>query len=84
MSWAPRVETHAPRAPVGVLTPSLAVLHVATPSSGPESGVPFAATCHSALVGSRLPALAHASAAWNHVTNADGLTAGRPASSHGA
>ena len=55
----------------------LAVLQSVVPLSGPGSGVPFAPTCHSAFVGSRLPALAHASCAWNHVMFAEGVTAGR-------
>src|SRR5262245_34184184 len=74
ISKAPRAETQPLRAPVGVVnvgtTPTL--LQSVVPLSGPGSGVPFAATCHSALVGSRLPALAQASSAWNHVTNAEG------------
>src|SRR5262245_19772603 len=78
MSKAPRAETQLLRAPVGDRPgPSPEVLQSVVPLSGPESGVPFAATCHSALVGSRLPALAHASSAWNHVMNAEGSTDGR-------
>src|SRR5262245_52543777 len=82
MSKAPRSETHLLRAPVSATVPlppsgTSAVLQSVVPSSGPGSGVPFAATCHSALVGSRLPALAHASCAWNHVMNAEVSTDGR-------
>src|SRR5262245_37544495 len=73
---APRAETQALRAPVGV-EPPLAVSQSVLPSSGPGSGVPSAPTCHSAFVGSRLPALAHASCAWNQVANADGNSEGR-------
>jgi hypothetical protein len=58
-------------------SPSLAVLQSVVPLSGPGSGVPLAPTCHSALVGRRLPALAHASCAWNHVMLAEGLSDGR-------
>src|SRR5262245_53656611 len=73
MSKAPRADTHRLREPVrDAWTPSL--LQSVGPLSGPGSGVPFAPNCHSALVGSRLPALAHASCAWNHVANADGVT----------
>src|SRR5499426_2104246 len=55
MSKAPRAETQLLRAPVrdGELSASAAsdVSQSVVPSSGPGSGVPFAATCHSALVG---------------------------------
>src|SRR5215470_1520451 len=77
MSKAPRVDTQLVRAPVRDAEPSLSVLQSVDPLSGPGSGDPFAPTCHSALVGSRLPALAHASCAWNHVMNAEGSTDGR-------
>src|SRR5262245_15032130 len=78
MSKAPRAETQLLRAPVSVAKPSLAaVLQSVVPLSGPGSGVPFAPTCHSALVGSRLPALAQASCAWNHVMDAEGSTDGK-------
>src|SRR4029453_15255644 len=40
------------------------LLQFVVPLSGPASGVPVAPNCHSALVGKRLPALAHASCAW--------------------
>src|SRR5574341_412812 len=68
MSKAPRADTQLLRVPVRD-SPSPALLQSVVPLSGPGSGVPFAPTCHSALVGSRLPALAHASCAWNHVMN---------------
>src|SRR5262245_39555165 len=67
MSKAPRADTQALREPVRVVVALLAALQVVAWSSGPGSGVPFTPTCHSALVGSRLPELAHASCAWNHV-----------------
>src|SRR5215470_15215009 len=76
MSKAPLADTQSPRVPVSDKS-SPAVLQSVVPSSGPGSGVPFAATCHSAFVGSRLPALAHASCAWNQVMYAEGRTAGR-------
>src|SRR5262245_28718920 len=63
MSNAPRAETHLARDPVRATPSSLLVLQSVVPLSGPASGVPFAPTCHSALVGSRLPELAHASCA---------------------
>src|SRR5215468_2960254 len=77
MSKAPRAERHALREPVSDTPSGLAVLQSVVPLSGPGSGVPFAPTCHSALVGSRLPALAQASCAWNQVMNAEGSTDGR-------
>ena len=62
----------------GEQSPTTALLlQSVVPLSGPASGVPVAPICHSALVGSRLPALAHASCAWNHVMFAAGITAGR-------
>src|SRR5262245_54815721 len=76
MSKAPLADTQSRRVPVSDRS-SPAVLQSLVPSSGPGSGVPFAATCHSALFGSRLPALAHASCAWNHVMYAEGRTDGR-------
>src|SRR5262245_37616806 len=78
MSKAPRADTQALREPVFTTVAKLAtVLQSLIPSSGPGSGVPFAPTCHSELVGSRLPLLAHASCAWNHVMNAEGISNGR-------
>src|SRR5262247_42756 len=66
MSKAPRAETQLLRVPVGVTAPAppataSATLQSVVPSSVPGSGVPFAAACHSAFVGSRLPELAQAS-----------------------
>jgi hypothetical protein len=74
---------------------ALATLQVVAWSSSVASGVAFAATCHSALVGSRFPEFAHASSTWNHEMDADGGTAARlaawtspaqlrPSSAHGA
>src|SRR5512143_860406 len=77
MSKAPRAETQLLREPVGATVKVLKVLQSVAWSSGPGSGAPFAPTCHSALVGRRLPALAHASCAWNHVMFAEGITDGR-------
>src|SRR5215813_4269259 len=59
MSNAPRAETQLDREPVGVGSwPDWNVLlQSVVPSSRPGSGVPVAAVCHSALVGSRLRAL---------------------------
>jgi hypothetical protein len=62
MSNAPRAEMQAAREPV-LDTTLLALLQSVARSSGPGSGVPSAPTCHSALVGSLLPELAHASCA---------------------
>ena len=76
MSKAPRAEMQALREPV-VEMALLALLQSVVRLSGPGSGVPSAPTCHSALVGSLLPELAHASCAWNHVMNADGTSDGR-------
>src|SRR5512143_2196867 len=77
MSKAPRAETQLLREPVGATVKRLKVLQSVVPLSGPGSGVPFAPTCHSALLGRRLPALAHASWAWNQVMNAEGMIDGR-------
>jgi hypothetical protein len=52
------------------------VLQSVVPLSGPRSGVPITAACHSAFDGSRLRAFSHAACAWNHVMFADGSTAG--------
>src|SRR5262245_22624266 len=62
MSKAPPADTQLPRAPVRDRS-SLAVSQSVVPLSGPGSGVPFAPSCPSALVGSRLPALVQASCA---------------------
>lgn len=40
-------------------------------SSGPGSGVPVTAVCHSALVGSRLRTFLQACTAWNQLTERD-------------
>src|SRR5262245_9730799 len=77
MSKAPRAETQLLREPVGATVRVLKVLQSVVPSSGPGSGVPLAPTCHSAFVGSRLAALAHASCAWNQVMSADGVALAR-------
>src|SRR5262249_55299220 len=78
MPKAPGAETPPLRAPVSVGKPTLGpVLQSVVPLSGPGSGDPLAATCHSALVGSRLAELAHASNAWNQLMWADGITTGR-------
>src|SRR5262245_40400042 len=76
MSKAPREDTHLGREPVGPTLPTRrSVLQSVVPFSDPcVSGVPVAPTCHSAFVGSRLPALAHASCAWNQVMLAAGVT----------
>src|SRR5262249_33946706 len=95
MSNAPRADTQALREPVGVGSNAFAVLQSARPSSGPGSGVPATATCHSAFVGSRLPAFVQACCAWNHVAQPDGRMPGKltaktssthdwPSSVHGA
>ena len=53
------------------------VLQSVVPLSGPGSGVPVTPTCHSAFVGNRLPALAHASCAWNQLMRRAGISPGR-------
>src|SRR5262249_50950649 len=50
------------------------VLQSVIPLSGPGSGVPTPAACHSALDGRRLPEFVHACCAWNQVIHADGVT----------
>ena len=55
----------------------LSVLQSVVPLSPPGSGEPVTAICHSALLGSRLPALAQAMLAWYQVMYADGTTPGR-------
>ena len=77
MSNAPRDETQPLRDPVATGENVLLVLQSVVPLSGPGSGVPATAACHSALDGSRLPAFLHACCAWNHVMYADGVTPGR-------
>src|SRR5688572_7684042 len=56
MSKAPRADTQLLHAPVSDAAPR-AVLQSVVPLSAPGSGDPFAPTCHSAFVGSRLPEL---------------------------
>ena len=77
MSKAPSDETQLLRDPVSTASIALSVLQSVVPLSGPGSGVPATAACHSAFDGSRLPAFVHAACAWNHVMNADGITPGR-------
>ena len=77
MSKAPRDDTQLARDPVRATANVLAVLQSVEPLSGPGSGVPATAACHSALDGRRLPEFAHACCAWNHVMNPDGVTPGR-------
>jgi hypothetical protein len=72
MSNAPRADLQPLREPAGIALNALAVLQSVVPSSGPGSGVPATAACHSAFDGKRLPALSHAACAWNHVMLADG------------
>src|SRR5215470_10789833 len=76
-SRTPRAETQAVRAPVSTTSVVTPMLQSVVPLSVPGSGVPFAPTCHSALVGNRLAELAHASCAWNHVMNCAGISPGR-------
>ena len=45
-------------------------------TQGAPSGVPRAAACHSAFVGSRFPAFRAAAVAWNQVMCRDGVTPG--------
>ena len=62
MSYAPRADLQLLREPVfTALGPK--VLQSVEPLSGPGSGVPITAACHSALVGSRLRAFSHAACA---------------------
>jgi hypothetical protein len=77
MSKVTRDETQLLRDPVRTADIVLFVLQSVVPLSGPGSGVPATAACHSALDGSRLPAFVHAGCAWNHVMFADGVTPGR-------
>jgi hypothetical protein len=72
MSKAPTLETQPGAAPVVARLP-LDTLH-----GSPEAllGVPSAAVCHSALVGSRFPAFCATAAAWNQVMNREGTTPG--------
>jgi len=68
MSKAPAWETQPADVPVAATAP-LDVLQE-------PSGVPSAAACHSALVGSRFPAFRAAAAAWNQETYRAGRTPG--------
>jgi len=77
MSKAPSADTQLLRNPVATVVNTLFVLQSVAPSSGPASGVPATAACHSAFVGSRLRAFLHACYAWNQVMFADGSTPGR-------
>ena len=66
-------ETQLLRSPVpSAIMP--VVLQSDVPSSGPGSGVPTTAACHSALDGRRLPEFVQACCAWNQVIHADGVT----------
>src|SRR5687768_15076927 len=73
MSKAPTSETHWVRAPV-LATIGVDTLQVVEALSATPSGVPRAATVHSALVGSRLKEFRAAAAAWNQVMKPAGLT----------
>src|SRR5690606_21045488 len=77
MSKAPCVETQADREPVRVAANTLKVLQSVVPLSGPGSGVPVTATCHSTFDGRRFAALLQAACAWNQVICDDGVTPGR-------
>ena len=77
MSKAPSVDTQLLRDPVATVVNTLCVLQSVVPLSGPGSGVPTTAACHSAFDGSRLRAFLHATCAWNQVMFADGFTPGR-------
>ena len=63
MSKAPRADTQPLRDPVAATANVLAVLQSVVPLSGPGSGVPVTAACHSAFDGSRLRAFSHAACA---------------------
>src|SRR5262249_3556438 len=73
MSKAPSAETQLLRSPVPTAIVPV-VLQSVMPLSGPGSGVPTTAACHSALEGRRLPEFVHACCAWNQVIHADGVT----------
>src|SRR5262245_10826349 len=77
MSKAPSVDVQLLRDPVLTAANTLPVLQSVVLLSGPGSGVPATAACHSAFDGSRLRAFLQAACAWNHVMFADGCTAGR-------
>ncbi len=79
MSKAPRADTQLLRDPVftgssGSVKVVEVVLQSVAPLSGPGSGVPATAACHSAFDGNRLRAFSHAACASNHVAYADGVT----------
>jgi hypothetical protein len=76
MSKAPRAETQPLREPVGA-EEELPVLQTVVPLSGPGSGVPITAACHSAFDGSPLRAFSHAACAWDQAMNPAGVTPGR-------
>jgi hypothetical protein len=77
MSKAPSAETQPLRDPVAATEFALFVLQSVVPLSGPGSGVPATAACHSPFDGSLLREFLHAACAWNHVIFADGVTASR-------
>jgi hypothetical protein len=70
MSNAPAADLQLLREPVGVgstLDKLAELLQSVASSSGPGSGVPLTAACHSALDGKRLREFVHAACAWNQV-----------------
>ena len=73
MSKAPRADLQLLRDPVRDAEP-IALLQSVVPLSGPGSGVPATAACHSAFDGRRLRAFSQAACAWNQVRFADGVT----------
>src|SRR5262245_36072923 len=77
MSNAPSADLQLVREPVLTRVKPRFVLQSVVPLSGPGSGVPMTAACHSAFDGSRLRAFLHAACAWNQVANPDGSTPGR-------
>src|SRR4051794_9439107 len=75
MSLAPQAERPLARAPVATgRDKEFVVLQSCAPALLSGSGVPAAACCHSAFVGSRLPELASACLAWNQVMCDEGVT----------
>src|SRR5262249_14978722 len=78
MSKAPSVDVQLLRDPVLTAANTLPVLQSVVLLSGPGSGVPSTAACHSAFDGSRLRAFLPAACAWNHAMFADGCTAASP------
>src|SRR5262245_27221209 len=77
MSNAPRADTQFRRDLVSAVASVLFVLQSVVPLSLPGSGLPAAAACHSAFVGSRLREFLQACCAWNQVIHPDGMTPGR-------